>query len=1149
MNKKNHIKAYYKKFVLSQEKWILNMRLSLEADPLLSMRINLIVILVCCISFSLSAQKYFPIKVNKKWGLIDADGEIALDPVYDAIGEFKQFGFAVMQRSGLVGLLDELGREVVEPRFEDIKVLNAELVAVMDDGQWMVINLDGETVLPKGYEQVQVWEGQYLVYKSKQRWGLVDKTGFVISAPIFDEIQLKESRYFFTRKGENWGMLSLEGRELIPNIAGEIKLFNDSLFFYKQGNHWGAVGVDGFKLIPPNYDYYSKISDHFIKLHANNTYYVYSIPCQAIISRGDYDDYYPFSKKYIISKKNRKLGLIDWCGQVILTALYNEIQAYDLNQFRVNYEGKWGVVRSSQEAVIPFEYDYIAPLRGRVCMVKKDDLFGVVNYLGEEVVPPKFHRIELEADEGRAYFKKAGGFSEESLTLLNFDEEGRLSDNSNFNKHFRVRIGRPANQGNNRRNNSAGESAYLLERFEWFYSPQDDKWGLRRLEDGGIQIEPSFHYVKVERKLGFTLVGIENYGKYEFERTTYSFEMIYGLVNNDVGLLVTEVDFWDVRFADFEAGHPVARVVFANGKHGLVDRIGKITRRDFAYIGDFVGGVARMSIRGRLSGSIKKSHGLNKLNTYLSALLAPNSRKDYTNYDRLFQTDAMLICEECEWGYIDTSSTIVVPPQYSFARKFVNEVGIVECEGKWGMVNNKAEVLIPCNYDGVQFLENTENQIIRVYRQQPKYGLIDTLGQLTVNAVYDEIGSFSEGRLAVRRNGLWGYVNRDGLEVIPCRFKEANNFSMGMAAAKLGRLWGFIDKQGNVEIDFSYKQAGNFKESLAWVNTGNGVGFINQKEQFIIEPLFDKAFDFELGKARVGQEEKLGLIDLTGKFVERPRFLTISDFNEYGLAIASYGNGRIKYGVINLKGELITNSNFQKIEPYKEGLAVVKQKNGYGFIDTTGNLVIPSIYSKAASFSEGRAAVHQNGACGYINRLGNKMPRFEFSRCLDFDEGRAVVYKGLKKAGLIDAKGNYILEPSVNRLLKFKEGRGLVRDRDYRFYFITEQAGLYNGFYQRATAFKHGVAVVQIGGKWGIINQRGIEIIPPKYDKIESFENGYAKVRIKGFNGLTNLKGELIVDPDYEYISYAGEGLFRVEQGDKIGYFDMYGKWVWGLSK
>ena len=105
------------------------------------------------------------------------------------------------------------------------------------------------------------------------------------------------------------------------------------------------------------------------------------------------------------------------------------------------------------------------------------------------------------------------------------------------------------------------------------------------------------------------------------------------------------------------------------------------------------------------------------------------------------------------------------------------------------------------------------------------------------------------------------------------------------------------------------------------------------------------------------------------------------------------------------------------------------------------------------------------------------------------------------------------------------------------------------GYYQTAGKFKHGVAVVQSNGRWGVINQKGIEIIPPKYDRIESFENGYAKVGIKRFNGLTNLKGELIIQPEYEYIRYVGEGLFRVEQGDKIGYFDQTGRWVWGLKE
>lgn len=61
---------------------------------------------------------------------------------------------------------------------------------------------------------------------------------------------------------------------------------------------------------------------------------------------------------------------------------------------------------------------------------------------------------------------------------------------------------------------------------------------------------------------------------------------------------------------------------------------------------------------------------------------------------------------------------------------------------------------------------------------------------------------------------------------------------------------------------------------------------------------------------------------------------------------------------------------------------------------------------------------------------------------------------------------------------------------------------------------------------------------PPKYDKIEKFVGGYAKVMISGYSGLTNLNGQSIAKPSYELITYAGEGLFRAEQGDKVGYLD-----------
>lgn len=1092
------------------------------------------------------AQAFFPIKVDKRWGLIDSDGKIVLSPDYEAIGEFKAFGYSVIQKNGGVGLLNQYIREIVPPKYDDIKVLDSTLIAVMDRGEWMVIGLDGRVVLEKGYGQVEVWDPEYLGFSQNDKWGVKDHQGRTIVAPQYDEVSYEEERFFLTRKGKKLGVLNKNGDEIIKNIANEIKLFDDSLLFYKKGNYWGAVSLNGQNLINATYDSYQRLSPNFVKLISNNKIAIYSRVCHQIISR-DYDNYYAFSRKFIIAKKDRKLGLVDWCGQEILPPMYDEIQSYDRNLFRVTFNGKWGVVGLEGKQVIPLKYDYIAPLRDHVCVVKKGEKFGVVNFKGDEVVAPQYQRIELENDHAYAYSVQ-GGQRVERLKIISFDKDGQVKFDKSSNSHFQLKIA-GANQSNS--TNNKVDQSFTLNDFEWFYSPQLDRFGLRKLSDGSIQIEPTFHFVQIERDLGLTVVGIETTSKYEFERTSFRFDIAYGIVNNDIGALVTKVEFWDIRLEDFYEGYPVARCIFNNGSHGLIDAdtIGKIVRRNLAYIGDFQDGVARTSIAGKLSGSMKSDRSLGKLRSYLDDMMAPSLRVDYTEYDQIFQKEASLTCEDCSWGYIDTLGRIVVNPTYTFAQDLVNGVGIVECEGKWGMVDKNAKVLIPCRYDGVAFLENTENKIVRIYIKEPKYGLIDTLGELRVSAVYDEIGSFSEGRLAVKRKGMWGYVDRDGLEVIPCRFKQVSNFSEGLAAVKLGRYWGFVDKQGNVEIDFKYKKAGSFNSGRAWVWSSEGTGYIDPENNYIIAPNFDKAYDFEEGIARVVVDNKYGLINLNGQLVVKPKYGLIEDFDQHGLAVVMSTSDRLKFGLINRAGTEVVSLKYKEIKPFQEGLAVVKKKDYYGFIDIRGKLVIPAIYKKAAGFSEGRAAVTTKEGCGFIDTTGDGVISFEFTKCLDFDDGKAVVYRGIRKAGLVDLNGDFVLKPSLNRLLKFKEGRGLVRDEKYRFYYITEQAGWYDGYYQKASEFMHGVAVVQVNGRWGIINQKGIEIIPPKYDKIESFKEGYAKVRIKGFNGLTNLKGELIVHPNYEYITYAGEGLFRVEQGDKIGYFDVDGKWIWDLSK
>lgn len=1094
------------------------------------------------------SQESFPIKVDKKWGLINADGQIIVEPLYDAIGEFKEFGYAIMQRNGKVGMLQSDGSELVEPAYDDLKVLDSTLVAVKQLNDWKVINTQGQVVLREEYERIRVWPGGYLAYMQKGLWGMVDYNGQTICRPQFEGLRFLEQGFFQTQLNDRVGLMTPKGATILEPIAEKVSIYNSQLFFFQNEGEWGAVNASGRLIIPQRYQRYQEVAGRFLQLEQAEGRDLYSLASEKIISEATYDAFYPFSEQYLLCKKNRRLGLLDNDGNIVLEAHFEEIQAFSEGQFRTRAENRWGIVSSDGSVVVPFDYDFIAPMNGNNSLVKSENKFGVISRSGDLVVPANYDRIELDGEQAKAY-------QDEALTLYYFDEEGRLADESNFKKHYTISIGKNKRTRIIRPAWSAESSDYSLGNFEWFYSSEADKWGLRKVSDGSIQIEPSFHTINVQRDFGFTIVGFEKFSKGVFERTSFRYEMVYGIVNNEVGLLVSELNLLDVRLNDYEKGLNIARVIFSNGKHGLMSRkpVGLMLVKDYAFIGAFHEGLARMSSKGKLSASLKAGkYSLGLLNEYLNVQFSPSMMLDYTLYDREFENEAQLICEQCYWGYIDTLGQLAVQPQFSFARNFVNEVGIVENESKWGAVNREDKMVLPAIYDGVHFLENTENKILRVYNNQQKYGLIDTLGQVTVNLKYDKIGAFNESRLAVKRNGSWGFVDENGLEVIPCRFQRVKNFYGGLAAVKLSNKWGVVDKQGNIVIDFQYTRIGNFKDDLTWVYTSKGAGYINAANEMVVEPQFNKAFDFQEGLARVVVDGKYGLIDLEGKYIVRPKYSYIEEFNEHGISIVRMGKSRIRYALMDRSGRIITSKAYKQIQPFNEGLAAVKYKGDYGFVNATGALVIPAIYSKVADFQEGRAAVQRNGLCGYIDTQGEEVVHLEFSKCLDFDNGKAVVYKGYRRGGLIDLNGNYIIEPSLNRLYHFTDGRGLVRDSSYRFYYITSQSNnVHSGMYQQAGAFQHGVAVVQSteNDQWGVINHKGIELITPKYDKIENFQDGYARVRIRQLSGLSNLNGELIVQPHYEYISYAGDGVFRVEQGDKIGYFDAEGQWIWEIDE
>ena len=166
-----------------------------------------------------------------------------------------------------------------------------------------------------------------------------------------------------------------------------------------------------------------------------------------------------------------------------------------------------------------------------------------------------------------------------------------------------------------------------------------------------------------------------------------------------------------------------------------------------------------------------------------------------------------------------------------------------------------------------QFIGNIKEYSYTRVKLNGKYGFIDKNGKEVIPCNYDGASIFNEGLAAIKLNGKWGFIDRDGIEVIPHRYEEVYAFSEGFVAIKLNGKWGFIDKSGREVIPCKYDGTYCFTGGLGSVRLQDKFGFVNKEGIEAIPCKYDAVDDFVNGIACVELNGGWGLIDNAGREV------------------------------------------------------------------------------------------------------------------------------------------------------------------------------------------------------------------------------------------------------------------------------------------
>jgi Tol biopolymer transport system component len=135
----------------------------------------------------------------------------------------------------------------------------------------------------------------------------------------------------------------------------------------------------------------------------------------------------------------------------------------------------------------------------------------------------------------------------------------------------------------------------------------------------------------------------------------------------------------------------------------------------------------------------------------------------------------------------------------------------------------------------------SKNLAVAQDRTSGLFGYIDRQGSWVIPALYKDAKSFSEELAAVQTEpNRWNFIDPSGSIVIQNVIldPEQSHFREGRCAVQKDGLWGFMDSSGKVVVDYQFHQVRPFDEGLAQVFKTNYYGFVNLKGDLQIAPRF-----------------------------------------------------------------------------------------------------------------------------------------------------------------------------------------------------------------------------------------------------------------------------------------------------------------------
>lgn len=291
--------------------------------------------------------EYFTVFSSEKWGVINQDGEIVINPSYQEM-------------------------IVIPDKTKDVFICTYDINE--EDGTYKTkaLNRKNEEIFTQ-YDQIQVleniddndniwYEKNVLKVMQNGKYGLIDLNGKKLLDCEYDEINVMKGieNSLLIKKDGYVGLINNAGTILIDVKYSDIKNLGTT---YKEGyitiDENGKCGIVSTTKIQILENKYNEIK----QVYLGDNYYVVEDGKEKIINQAGetlidngFDDIKSSTKRGIIFTQKDLYGEMSTSGDILIEAKYQDLKEANEGIYIAKKDEKYGIIDENEKEKVPFEY-------------------------------------------------------------------------------------------------------------------------------------------------------------------------------------------------------------------------------------------------------------------------------------------------------------------------------------------------------------------------------------------------------------------------------------------------------------------------------------------------------------------------------------------------------------------------------------------------------------------------------------------------------------------------------------------------------------------------------------------------------------------------------------------------------------------------